>query len=424
AQERPCRVDDVVFTRPDGSNGILGITINPMMSEGKEQVGFLILGADITQRRKAEQALHSANKRLEELNDLKDDLIAKVSHELRTPLTSIKEGLSLLLDNVLGQTTAEQQDFLKTMDQDVNRLVEFVNVMLDISKIEAGRMRLQRQSVDPRLLIESLVASYQPLISRRKVCIDGDEAAAVLVDAERIRQVLTNLLSNALKHTQEEGSIYFHLKRADGMLGVAVEDNGPGIAPEDLPQLFQKFSQLGQPSTGGSRGTGLGLVLCRELVELHGGRIEVVSEVGCGSTFTVWLPLYSDDLALIENFKELRSMAPGDKGDQVGLVAIKAARLVEGLTPQECSQALGQLVDEVRRYVHRGDIVMSVAPHWVVVLALGDESGAKAIVKRLQAMLAESHRYGFGMACYPVDGTGATAIFSRAKERGEKNSNG
>jgi PAS domain S-box-containing protein len=384
----------------------------------REEVMRSLLEDLQTAKDRIEQQAHTlqaANTRLQDLTTVKDEFVAKVSHELRTPLTSIKEGLSLLLDKALGPITGEQQDFLKTMDGDMDRLTELINNMLDLSKIEAGRMRLQRRRSDLRAIVQSLLQSFQPLFGNRTVCTEADGVPLVFVDENRVRQIFTNLLSNALKFTADDGTITFRLGRHADQVTVAVEDNGPGIPPEDLTKLFQKFSQVGSREVGQIRGTGLGLVVCKELAELHGGRIEVASQPGRGTTFTVSLPIYTDTLALTESFRELREAALPEEGDRVGLVAVDAAAAVgQGGTAAEPHAGLTVLADEVRRYVHRGDIVLTVNPQWIVVLAHADREGCEAMVKRLQGSLGEAAQLRFGAAVYPEDAKDATVLFHRA----------
>lgn len=364
--------------------------------------------------------LQASNTKLQELGLLKDEFVAKVSHELRTPLTSIKEGLSLFLDNALGRTTPEQQDFLKTMDADIDRLAELINNMLDIAKIEAGRMQLIRARVAVPEFVASVVRSCQPIIGRRTVNIECAPVSPVFVDRNRMLQVLTNLCSNAIKATAEDGSISFRVSQQGSLVLIAVEDNGAGIAAEDLPKLFEKFSQVGMPTTR-QFGTGLGLTVCKELTELHGGRIKVSSQVGRGTTFTVLLPAYSDPLALTESFREIRSSTPLLEGQVVGMMAIYAeALLTPGDVSRERRQQLDRIAEDVRRNVHRGDIVLTLEPSWIVVLAVVEPPGLKTIMTRLQSKLRVSEHLRFGVAVYPTDGADATTLFACATARSDR----
>jgi signal transduction histidine kinase len=353
-----------------------------------------------------ERSLQDANRRLQELALLKDEFVAKVSHELRTPLTSIKEGLNLLLDNALGDTNAEQRDFLTTMDQDIDRLTELINNMLDIAKIEAGRMRLARRRLTLGQVVSTVVPSIQRIAGRRTITVEGAADLETYGDRNRLIQVLSNLLSNAVKFTPEEGRITVRSWRRDGEVGLDVEDTGAGIAPADLGRLFQKFSQVGPQDPARPRGTGLGLVVCKELVELHGGTIEVRSDVGRGTTFTVRLAAYSDEQALAATFRDLQTLAQSE-GRGVALIALNAKSVVADREGRE------RLADEVRRNVHRGDIVLTLDPAWIVVLAVTEVEGIAAIARRLDAALGQPG-LRWGGAYAPRDGVTAAGLFARA----------
>ncbi len=362
--------------------------------------------------------LLAANLKLREMAGLKDEFVAKVSHELRTPLTSIKEGLSLLLDGVLGQTSAEQSDFLKTIDADIDRLAGLINDMLDVSKIEAGRMRLRRARLEVRPMIEALLKSFQPILGRIAVRTEILEVPPVFADANRMQQVFTNLLSNAMKFTPQDGIITFRAQSEDGLVSIAVEDTGPGIAPDDLPKLFEKFSQVSTQAQGGQRGTGLGLVVTKELVELHGGTVEVASTIGRGTVFTVTLPAYTDALALAESFREIREAAIADSEGQAALVVIQADRLLDAAADRVTKrEALERVAVEARKHLHRGDIVLPIEPSWAVILAATAGDGAEAIVGRLRERFKDGEALRFGAAFFPQDGEDAAGLMKQAVSR-------
>ena len=363
------------------------------------------------------ERLKVANTKLTEMAALKDEFVAKASHELRTPLTSIKEGLSLLLDNALGETTDEQRDFLTTMDQDIDRLTELINNMLDISKIEAGRLRLVRRRVNLVPLVDLVIRSCRALIGTRVVRAEGTDVPLVFVDPNRMIQVFSNLFSNALKFVADDGRVTFRLSRDGESVTVAIEDNGPGIAAEDLGKLFQKFSQVGPTGAGRLRGTGLGLVVCKELTELHGGRIQVASEVGRGTTFTVFLPVYTDAFALHESFREMIGVAANEREGGVALIAIDVSPLLLSRGPATTSSAsLEEQAELIRQHVHRGDAVLAIEPSWVAVFAATDADGCRAIATRLRGTLLGGEQLRFGAALYPQDGEDALALFERARQ--------
>jgi signal transduction histidine kinase len=241
-------------------------------------------------RRKNYQ-LEQQNLAIQEANRLKTEFVSMVSHELRTPLTSIQGYAELLLEN--KQIVGEERESLTIVRKNADRLLGLINDLLDLSRIEAGRLDLHRTSLDLACLIPEVAGSLRPLIEakRQRLRLDlGDALPAVWADADRVTQILTNLISNAHKYTLVEGSITVAARRDNGFVRVDVSDTGIGLSPEDQAQIFTKFFRVHDRSPQSSRGTGLGLVITRLLVELHDGRITLSSAPGQGSTFSFTLP--------------------------------------------------------------------------------------------------------------------------------------
>jgi signal transduction histidine kinase len=241
-------------------------------------------------RRKNYQ-LEQQNLAIQEANRLKTEFVSMVSHELRTPLTSIQGYAELLLED--EQIAEEQRESLTLVKKNADRLLGLINDLLDLSRMEAGRVDLHRTSLDLARLIPEVAGSLRPLIEakRQRLRLDlGEALPAVWADQDRVTQILTNLISNAHKYTLVEGSITVAARRNDGFVRVDVSDTGIGLSPEDQAQLFTKFFRAHDRSPQAGRGTGLGLAITRLLVELHGGRITVASAPGQGSTFSFSLP--------------------------------------------------------------------------------------------------------------------------------------
>ena len=241
-------------------------------------------------RRKNYQ-LEQQNLAIQEANRLKTEFVAMVSHELRTPLTSIQGYADLLLED--EQIAEAHRESLTLVKKNSDRLLGLINDLLDLSRMEAGRLDLHRTSLDVARLILEVSGSLRPLIEakRQRLRLDlGEALPAVWADADRVTQILTNLISNAHKYTLVEGSITVAARRDNGFVRVDVSDTGIGLSPEDQAQLFTKFFRAHDRSPQAAGGTGLGLVITRLVVELHGGRITVSSAPGQGSTFTFSLP--------------------------------------------------------------------------------------------------------------------------------------
>ena len=241
----------------------------------------------------ATQELRRANQRLTELDRLKDEFISTVSHELRTPLTSICSFSEILLDNPALDLT-ERNQFLDIVVKESERLTRLINDILDLSRIESGRMEWHLSSCDPKEIIEDALAATSGLFKEKGIVLKPELAGdlpPITVDRDRLMQVVINLLSNAAKFAQPEGGrVTVRMARQERQLAVSVEDNGPGIPPEQAEVVFDRFYQLGSGTTGKPKGWGLGLTICRQIVEHFGGRIWVEPGQPKGTVFRFILP--------------------------------------------------------------------------------------------------------------------------------------
>ncbi|MDB4969447.1 MAG: hybrid sensor histidine kinase/response regulator [Myxococcales bacterium] len=260
---------------------------------------------DITEEKRIEaeraelnRLLVVRNEELTRASRAKSDFLAMMSHELRTPLNSIIGFSEVLLDGKFGSLTDKQSRYLGNVLQSGRHLLGLINDLLDLSKIEAGRLEVVRQPCAARSLVADAMVTLQPLADARKVTLAVDPLGSppippVVADAARFKQVLYNLLSNAIKFTPAEGRVGVHCALAPvaGFVRIAVTDSGLGISADDLERLYQPFTQLANAKDRG--GTGLGLALTKQLVELMGGRIGIDSAVGRGSTFFFDLPIHA-----------------------------------------------------------------------------------------------------------------------------------
>ena len=241
--------------------------------------------------------LNEANAKLRELADMREEFLALTTHDLRSPLTVISGVISFFSSGRLGELSAEQKSMVAMMERNTQSLIELINDLLDASKLESGTMRLELSAVDLGALIRDVHESMGPLAREKGIAIEErlpDDLPPLSADHDKLRRVIVNLLSNALKFTPKGGRIEVGAGRSNGdtpAVRVFVADTGVGIAPGDLARLFDKYEQARSRATRGEKGTGLGLYIARQLIEMHGGTIDVQSEVGQGSTFTFTLPI-------------------------------------------------------------------------------------------------------------------------------------
>jgi signal transduction histidine kinase len=238
--------------------------------------------------------LNEANAKLRELSAMKEEFLALTTHDLRSPLTVISGVINFFTSGRLGDLTPEQKNMVEMMERNTQNLIELVNDLLDASKLESGTLRLDAASIDLRGLVEELREQMQPLAAQKEIALEEtipEDLPPLQADRAKLRRVLVNLLSNALKFTPKSGRVSLSATREGDFVRVAVADTGVGIAPDDLKDIFDKYAQARSRATRSEKGTGLGLYITRQLVELHGGRIEVQSEVGKGSTFSFTIPI-------------------------------------------------------------------------------------------------------------------------------------
>ncbi len=227
------------------------------------------------------------------LSQIKLDFVSTVSHELRSPLASVKEAMNLLLDKIPGKINAEQERFLEISRNNVDRTLRLINELLDISKLEAGKLDMKRNFQDICIVAKHTYETLKIDADRKGVKLNlkmPDVNVNMWFDADQITRVLVNLISNAIKFTEENGIVSIMLEDLGGFVQVRVIDNGAGIAEEDKDKVFDKFYSVTRVKSSKVKGTGLGLPIAKEIVELHRGRIWVDSQLGRGSRFSFTLP--------------------------------------------------------------------------------------------------------------------------------------
>jgi signal transduction histidine kinase len=247
----------------------------------------LLAGSERLRRMNA--ALAERNREVERATEAKNRFVAKMSHELRTPLNAVIGFSELMHTGRTGPLSKRQREFLGIIRSSADHLLTLINEVLDLSKIESGHIRLDPEAIDPVVVASECISSVRWLAADRRIRLEFEAAAVgpVSLDPGRLRQVILNFLSNAIKFTGAGGQVTLTVARDEDRLLVAVADTGVGIAPEDQERIFDEFVQVG----GSARtGTGLGLAVSRQIAEAQGGEVSVVSRLGFGSTFSAWLP--------------------------------------------------------------------------------------------------------------------------------------
>jgi two-component system sensor histidine kinase/response regulator len=270
----------------------------------------------------ANKKLQDANNQLKVLDKLKNEFVSVASHELRTPMTAIKSYLWMALKGKGGVLNEKQKYYIERSYNSVDRLVRLVNDMLNISRIESGHITIDFQQVDLNTLVQEVVDEVLPRAGEVGVSVTVQKLGslpAVLADPDKIKEVLFNLIGNSLKFTPRGGSITVNFAQQNGFIETTVKDTGAGISPENIGKLFQKFGLLpgsyitNQTTTGG---TGLGLYICRSIIDLHHGIIKAESEgVGKGTTFTFSLKVYNEG-----EYQLLKKVNADPNTDKIGLI--------------------------------------------------------------------------------------------------------
>lgn len=275
---KPVRMESVSYRRQNGEEGFLGFSVIPLKQIASEaEIEFLLFGADITERKKIDQ--------------MKSDFVSTVSHELRTPLAVIKEGVLQVYEGMSGSINAGQKRLLAISLEGIERLGRIVDEILDLSKIEAGRLELRKRSVD----LAKIARGVQTVFCRQaqekniQILIHMPAKVKVHADKDKVVQIFMNLISNALKFT-EEGRIEIAAIQKAREVECSVSDTGIGIAECDLPKVFGKFQRFRTPSGDTVKGTGLGLAISKGYVEAHGGTMRVQSKQGAGTKFIFTFP--------------------------------------------------------------------------------------------------------------------------------------
>ena len=303
--------------RKDGSRTPVEISLSPLVYDSEMHVTAVI--RDVTERKRSDLRLREMNERftaelraknqelevrnleIERANRLKTEFVASMSHELRTPLHTIIGFSELLAEELEGPLTEKQKRFVSHIHRDSLHLLDLINDILDLSRIESGKLVLKLETFEIGPAIDEVMATIRPQAVAKSLRLEALSTERIVLRADRVRfkEVLYNLLGNAVKFTSERGRIFVQGALRDGFAEISVTDTGIGIPAVEHSAIFEKFYQVGATTRGLREGTGLGLAIIKQLVEAHGGRIWLTSEVGKGSRFSFTMPIETEGAAQI-----------------------------------------------------------------------------------------------------------------------------
>jgi signal transduction histidine kinase len=380
--------------------------------------------------------LEKANQELRKIDAMKSEFVSVASHELRTPLAAIKNAVQLMLSGKTGEINENQAKFLSMAERNINRLTNILNNLLNLSRIESGKVELKFENIDLKGIIELTASSLRPHADGKSIQIEvevPEQLSAVYGDHEKIEQILTNLIGNAIKFTAEGGKILITAQptsreRKSGyrdMLAISVKDTGIGIPSEHLDTIFEKFHQVDGSLHRSVSGTGLGLAITKGLVEAHQGKIWVESEMGKGSTFTFTLPLSEGErreprfrFILDKEFQRAQ-----ENNAPLTLFLIKV--LDEGKEVKE--SLLDQLEEKVTQCLCRKADILLRREKEKILAAICEANlmGAQVIRQRIQEEIQKQPLEGqrapllikMGTATYPEEALSKAELFRLAKER-------
>jgi PAS domain S-box-containing protein len=422
----------------DGQLTVVSYNATTFHDRDRRLQGVVATARDVTDLKRIEQALQLKNLELEAASRMKSEFLANMSHELRTPLNAIIGFSEVLRDGLVGEMTEPQRKFIADIFGSGKHLLSLINDILDLSKVEAGKMTLDLEPMHVSTLFAGSLAIVQEKASARRIRLDmkiGTELGSIEVDTRKVKQILYNLLSNAVKFTNEGGEVTLSVARVARedagrlsgpqkgrafplaesgfaeFLRISVTDSGIGISRNDLERLFQPFSQIDSSLARKFEGTGLGLAMVKLLAALHGGTVAVETEVGKGSCFTVWLPMrVTGEVALTSPKSVAGAHTAAMPGGRTALVVeddYKAATLIrvqleaEGFTVLHASTAETalEIVKQQPLSLITLDIMLPAMDGWEFLTRLKAVPDLRRIPVVIISIVAESNKgYSLGAA--------------------------
>ncbi|HIJ70532.1 MAG TPA: PAS domain-containing sensor histidine kinase [Planctomycetes bacterium] len=383
---------------------VLQITWTQMVDGDRQLLGNVLTLHDITDRLAADRA--------------KTEFIAAISHELRTPLTSLQNSVSNILAGVTGKVSSKTRCYLHTMKSDCRRFADLINDLLDMAKLEAGSLPINRCVMNIVTMVGDVINDFADQAKKRQVellCEIDRHVSPVYADPKRIRQVLSNLVSNAVKFTSPGGRVCIRSYDAGDDVVTVVEDTGVGISLDLQKQIFSKFYQISRQAGPGYNGSGLGLAICDGIVAVHGGSIWVQSNEGKGSKFYFSLPKTNPFIVLRKHLGALAKRS-GRKASRFGLFIINfdvPGELKERLK-KTVGSLVGEMLTEINPFVNgTEDIAIRTEDSEIILVASEKQKGyIKTLIEKIQKITQNNLRkkYGnapilpmLGVAVYPTD---------------------
>ncbi len=432
----------------DGKETVVSYNATTFYDRKRALQGVFAAARDVTALKRIEQSLQQKNSELEDANRMKSEFLANMSHELRTPLNAIIGFSEVLRDGLLGELTTKQRGFISDIFGSGQHLLSLINDILDLSKVEAGKMLLDLESIQISSLFSNSLSIIREKAAARHIHLATDTAedlGPVHVDTRKVKQIVYNLLSNAVKFTVERGTVTLHTSRVpraevgqrfgvwagrnfpliDNSFGeflrISVTDSGIGISPEGMQHLFSPFSQIDSGLARKFEGTGLGLAMVKLLAELHGGTVAVQSAVGEGSCFTVWLPLRNSEAELAPVAVTLPTRVETSPGARTALVVeddLKSADLIrvqleaEGFTVLHAGSAEAALALAVKQPLSliTLDIMLPNMDGWEFLSRLKQVAQLSSVPVVILSIVAD-HSRGFVL--------GAAAVMQKPISRQE-----
>lgn len=369
-----------------------------------------------------EQKIAEDNKKIMQLDQMGSSFISLIGHELRTPLASIKESIALILDESTGKINPHQKKMLNIAEKNIDRLNRLINDVLDLSKIEVGKLGVRRVRLDLNKLLKEILKEMTLQANNKKISLEAELAPNLpeaYADPDRVTQIVTNLVNNAIKYTPEGGKITVKTRQTDQrFLETSMTDTGIGIKPTDYNRVFGKFQQIDYQMNRKSEGLGLGLTITKGLVEAHGGKIWFESEFRKGSTFIFSLPLYQQNLSFEEYLEEEIKSVQAGKG-LLSLIILKVGNY------KEAKEAMFGKMEELIRQIVFGshDRVILYKDIGFAILARTDTRGAVSIAERIKKNIVEQKFSGnkikltvtAGIATYPIDALDKNKLIKKAE---------